>query len=79
MSELIEMFNRWKHEFALRLNIDYRNVTDWSIVISQGKFSEQKVLFEEQDIDLNILTAKAYIFLTDWLSENNGGYWEGTE
>jgi len=72
MNELLELFNKYK--YALRLNIDYRNVTDWNIVISQGRFAEETELFRGQNIDLVYLTSKAYIFLANWLLENNGGY-----
>lgn len=70
MDKFMSLFDRYSFEYGLRLNIDYRGITDWSVQIDQKK----ETLFSEQDVDLNRAIAKAYLFLTDWLMENNGGY-----
>ena len=40
----------------------------------QGNHANYKTLFEIQHCDLDLCIAKAYVFLSEWLFENQGGY-----
>ena len=74
MEKLLEVFNEYKFKYNLAIDIGYTKVSDWFIEIKQGNHAEYKQLFWEEDCDLNTCIAKAYLFLTEWLIENNGGY-----
>lgn len=74
MDKLLEIFNNYKFEYSLAIEIGYTKVLDWYIEIKQGNHAQYKQLFWKQDCDLNVCIAKAYIFLTNWLCENYGGY-----
>lgn len=56
----------------IRLGIDHGPVTDWAIQIRVGL--EGEIIFYEQDIDIDLLAAKAQVAFKKWLCENNGGY-----
>ncbi len=74
MGELINLIKEWSFSFNLSISIVYTKVLDWHITIQQGNHNKYKILFETQSSDLNICTSKAYLFLTEWLMENNDGY-----
>lgn len=56
----------------IRLAIDHGPVTDWVIQIRVGL--EGEIIFYEQDIDIDLLAAKAQVAFKEWLCENDGGY-----
>lgn len=74
IQEFLELFERNRFKNNLAIDISYTKVIDWYVVIKQGNHARYKTLFEIQDCDLNFCIAKAYVFLTKWLCENQGGY-----
>lgn len=74
MNRLLELFNNWKHEYKLEIEIGYTPVLDWYIEIKQWNHGKYIVLFMENNCDLDKCIAKTYLFLTDWLIEHNDGY-----
>lgn len=74
MKEFLELFDKYKTDMKLSLEIKYTAVLDYYIQISQGNHNNYVELFVAQENDLNLCVAKAYIFLTKWLLENNSGY-----
>lgn len=74
MEKLLELFNKYKFEYNLAIDIGYTKVLDWYIEIKQGNHAQYKQLFGYQNCDLNVCISKAYIFLTNWLLKNYGGY-----
>lgn len=74
MIEFLKLFNKWKFEYSLAIDIGYTKVLDWYIEIKQGNHAQYKLLFNIQDCDLNLCVSKAYTFLAEWLSEKYGGY-----
>lgn len=74
MQEFLKLFERNRFENNLAIDISYTKVIDWYVAIKQGNHAHYKILFEIQSCDLNLCIAKAYIFLTKWLGEKQGGY-----
>lgn len=71
MEKLLEVFNEYKFKYNLAIDIGYTKVLDWFIEIKQGNHAQYKQLFWHQDCDLDVCIAKAYLFLTEWIYENN--------
>lgn len=74
MKEFLDLFERNKFENNLAIDISYTKVIDWYVTIKQGNYANYKTLFEIQHCDLDLCIAKAYVFLSEWLFENQGGY-----
>lgn len=73
MTEFLDLFNRNKFDAHLALEIGYTPVLDWYIEIKQGNFGKYEILYNEQESTLEILIAKAYVWLHDYLVEKYGG------
>lgn len=74
MNELITLFNNWRNEYSLSLEIGYTPVLDWYVEIKQRNHENYKTLFNYQSCDLYLCCTRAYIFLTDYLIKKEGGY-----
>lgn len=74
MNELLELFSKYSDDLKLSINISYNKVTDWHILICRDTLDSHDELFQVQHCDLNTCIAKAYLFLTEWLLEFQGGY-----
>ena len=74
MDKLLELFKKDKFEDNVEIESGYTKVLDWYIEIKKGNHAQYIQLFWKQNCDLNVCISKAYIFLTNWLLENYGGY-----
>ena len=60
------------NEGRLRLELEHNSVADWILEIEHKK--DKKIIIKIQECDRTKLFALAYCKLTDFLSENYGGY-----
>jgi hypothetical protein len=71
LERLITQYGKFHFELT------YSSITDWMIHIYRRGYNNDnsnKEIFEEQNVDLMYLIAKATVFMKDYLTENNGGY-----
>ena len=79
--ELFDLIQNYGSSIGLTVNIYYSSIVEWNIEIG-FKPTRQKYIQKygspfivvDNECDLNLAIAKTYIKLTEWLSENNGGY-----
>lgn len=63
------------HEHQLNLSITHTKVTDWCVTVTHRLgVGEDEPIISTQSCDINRACAEAYIEVTDWLCEHNGGY-----
>lgn len=80
IGELIKLIER--NYALLNFSMSYTKVTDWEIIVehrignSHSPYSngQAEKIVEIQDGDPTRCAAEAYIKVTEWLSEHNGGY-----
>jgi hypothetical protein len=72
--EFFDLFNTRK-EF-LYLTVSYLRTCDWVITISDRRAEKDPSIYivYHQDVDRNLVFAKAYASLAEWYSEKFGGY-----
>ena len=84
MSDFLKFVDDLRRSFPIHVEIYYSRIMDWCIsVTKQGCASDypnsphdgdDAVLVSEQDIDMELVFARAHVKLKEWLLENNGGY-----
>jgi hypothetical protein len=77
MKEFLELYSHWRDRFGWNLEIYNSSIMDWCLKIGYKCTVANKdgvYVVDIQEVDVNRLFAKAYVLLTDWLSDNNGGY-----
>ena len=71
-------FNLYSRHGSLMLEVGHNSVADWNVIIYDRKgkaISEcDKPAINVQESDRSIAFARAYVELTDYLSEHRGGY-----
>ena len=81
MRALLDLIQSHGSSIGLTINIYYSSIVEWNIEIG-FKYTRQKHIEKygspfievNNECDLNKALAKAYVELTDWLSNNNDGY-----
>lgn len=84
MNEFFTFFNKKRRHFPMHLTISYCKICDWMIEITKrgcasdypkARHIDNDVLIvSEQDGDMELCFAKAYVALKEWLLEFDGGY-----
>lgn len=84
MNEFLKFFDEKVRSFPMHLEINYSKICDWSIYIYKKGCAadypdaihdiDDVVIVNEQDGDIELCFAKAYIALKKWLIEFDGGY-----
>lgn len=84
MNEFLRFFDEKAEDFPMHLDIHYSKITDWAIcVYKKGcatdypnsiHVGEDAIIVSENDCDMELVFAKAYVALKEWLSEYEGGY-----
>ena len=86
MNEFLQFYNKLVKTFPLHLYISQNKTTDWRIKIVKvgcgteyrnARYSddlEDVILVEEQGPDMELVFARAYVGLKEWLLEFEGGY-----
>lgn len=84
MSDFLKFFAEKVKHFPMHFELTYSKITDWGIYIykrggaedypESRKSGQNAVIVQVQDVDIEICCAKAYVALTDWLCEHEGGY-----
>lgn len=76
-----EFFELWDQALNVRphmvLEVGYTRVTDYCVIIHDSTgvgIREAKKIISEQGCDRDLTIAKAYIKLSEYLSETCGGY-----
>jgi hypothetical protein len=80
IEKLLDIIKDHANSIGLNINIYYSSITDTAIEIGFKTTRPQNIekygnpFITIQDADRDRAFAKAYIELTEWLSENFGGY-----
>lgn len=85
MNEFFKFFDKKVHDFPMHLEIYYSKIMDWCIDITKNGCASDYpdaehvngtdvLIVSEQDGDMELCFAKAYVALKEWLSEFEGGY-----
>lgn len=70
-----DFFEVYEAQDGLNLAMEHNSVADWGIEIGERSDGGYKrVILITCVADRKALFAKAYVELTEWLSENRGGY-----
>ena len=69
-----DFFELYEEKGFLAIEIGHNQTADWCLQIQDRKVSKHNNIINLQDCDRKKLFAKAYCELTDYLSENYGGY-----
>ncbi|WP_299197005.1 hypothetical protein [uncultured Amphritea sp.] len=73
-----DFFEMYENQGCLSLELGHNSVADWVLVIRDKKdtrIGEQgKQIFQVQSCDRKKVFAEAYHLLTEYLSEERGGY-----
>ena len=72
-----ELFSVVENNANLCLEVGYNSVADWCITVydkSGGSISDATMVVSVQECVSDLAFAKAYVQLTDYLSENRGGW-----
>ncbi len=70
MKDFIKLYDKYCFKFKFTLEIYNSQIMDYCLNIKCGG----KEIINIQSCDFNLMFAKAYVELADWLSENNNGY-----
>lgn len=83
MSDFLRFVDELHRRFPIHMQIYLSKIMDWCITITKKGCADDypksrrdgndAVLCQVQDSSMEICFAKAYVALTDWLDENNGG------
>ena len=84
MNDFLKFFDEKVYDFPMHLEIGYNKICDWTIRIYKkgcaGDYpdarcnGEDVIIVNENDGDMELCFAKAYVALKEWLLEFNGGY-----
>lgn len=76
MDDFLRFFDDVRSRAPLHIEIGYSSVTDWMIVIYQGRsYAEsQKEIVNVQSCDMELCFAMAQVALKEWLMKKYGGY-----
>ena len=84
MNEFLRFFDEKAEDFPMHLDIHYSKITDWAIYVykkgcataypNSPHAGEDAIIVSENDTDMELVFAKAYVALKEWLSEYEGGY-----
>ncbi len=84
MNEFLTFFDEKTHYFPMHLEIRYSKIVDWYIKITkvgctadypdcEHDGNDVLIVFEQEN-DMELMFAKAYVALKEWLLEHEGGY-----
>lgn len=84
MNDFLKFFDEKVKDFPMHLEIVYSKICDWNILIYKKGCandypkarhnSEDVIIVNENDCDMELCFAKAYVKLKEWLLEFDGGY-----
>lgn len=82
--EFMRFFDEKAKSFPMHLEIGYNKVADYGILIYKRgcaadypkarKRGEDVIICQEESCDVELVFAKAYVALKEWLAEFEGGY-----
>lgn len=84
MNEFLKFVDELRQIHAIHVEIYYSKTMDWVIKIwmkgcaldypESNHEDGDAILVHEQDMDMELVFAKAHVALKEWLTENEGGY-----
>lgn len=77
MSEFLKFFDKIRRTSPMHLEVSYSKICDWIIHIYKRDCSDDGSdleIFYGSDGDVDLIFAKAYVALKEWLTDNEGGY-----
>jgi hypothetical protein len=69
-----DFFNLYEKQNGLELEVGHNSVSDWCLFITDKASDSRTHAVSVQDCDRKKVFATAYDKLTEYLSENRGGY-----